>query len=85
VGEVNLQGTREASELGAAGISQVHFVVGPHGVPLRFQVVRAVGAGLDEATLQTVSESRFKPAMKDGVAVAADSDLSVTYEAPRPE
>lgn len=79
VGDVHVQSTREAAELGIEGTSQVHFIVGPHGVPLRFQVIRPVGAGLDEMLLQALSESTFKPATKDGIAVAADFNFSMAY------
>jgi TonB family protein len=78
--EPSVHGTREAAELNVSGESRVHFVVRPSGTPTDFQVVRAVGAGLDEATLQAVSECRFKPAMRDGIAIAAGLDFSMQYK-----
>jgi TonB family protein len=74
------QGTREAAELGVAGESEVHIVVRPGGNPTDFQIVRAVGAGLDEATLQALSECRFKPATRNGVAVASGLAFSLRYQ-----
>jgi len=71
--------TREAAELGVSGVSRVHFTVSKHGIAVGFQVVQAVGAGLDEATLTAVSQYHFQPATSDGVAVNADSDFSMNY------
>jgi len=71
--------TREAAELGVSGVSRVHFTVSKHGIAVGFQVVQAVGAGLDEATLTAVSQYHFEPATSDGVAVNADTDFSMNY------
>jgi hypothetical protein len=78
---VQPQGTREAAELGVSGESRVHIVVTGRGVPTRFQVVRAVGAGLDESTLQALAQSTFAPATKDGVPVAAGLKFGIDYGA----
>jgi TonB family protein len=79
MGEVTPQYTQVAAEMGVGGLSRVHFEVGPHGVPLRFQVMRAVGAGLDEATIQGLSAAKNKPAMKDGVPVAANMEYRIKF------
>lgn len=68
-----------AGELRASGVSQVECVVTKNGIPVALQVVHALGAGLDEAALQAVSESRFKPAEKDGHPVTAALKLSLGF------
>jgi TonB family protein len=72
-----MQGNQRAAELGVSGECDVRVTIGPHGVPVRFRVVRALGAGMDEEVLQSVSMSTFEPAMKDGAAVPADYDFRI--------
>ena len=79
VGNVRIQWTRQAAEVGAVAENRVHLVVGPHGVPLRFQVMRAAGAGLEEATMQGLSEAVFAPATKNGRPVAAGFEYGVSF------
>jgi hypothetical protein len=79
MGEVTSQYTQAAAELGVEGLTRIHFVVGPHGVPLRFQVMRAAGAGLDEGTIQALAETKYKPAMKDSVAVAGNMEYRIKF------
>jgi TonB family protein len=71
--------TQLAASLGVDGVSHVRFTVSRNGIPVGFQVVRAVGAGLDEETLKAVSEGHFQPATLDGISVAADLDVSLKY------
>jgi TonB family protein len=79
MGEVTPHYTQAAAEMGVEGLSRVHFVVGTRGVPLRFQVMRAVGAGLDEATIQALAAAQYKPAMKDGVPVAGNMEYRIKF------
>ena len=65
-----------AAELGVYGTVVVHLRVRSDGVPVGIQVVRALGAGVDEAVMQAVSQDRFKPAMRAGTAVDANMDLT---------
>jgi hypothetical protein len=69
-----------AAELGVSGVSRIHFTVSRHGIPVGFQIVEAVGAGLDEATLAAVYQYKFQPATSSGNPVAADSDFSLHYK-----
>ncbi len=68
-----------ARELRVQGLSQVHFTVSEHGIPVGFQIMRAVGAGLDEATLRSVSAYTFDPAHRNENAIPADLDVRVNY------
>jgi TonB family protein len=72
-----------AADAFVGGVSRVRFTVSRNGIPVGFQVLRAVGAGMDEETLQAVSQYRFKPATIDGKPVAADLDVGVEYEVQR--
>jgi hypothetical protein len=74
-----MQGNQRAAELGLSGECDVRVTVGPHGVPVRFRVVRALGAGIDEEVLQGVSTSTFEPAKRDGVTVPADYVFRMRY------
>ena len=51
------------------GTSVVHLRIGTDGVPVGIQVVRALGAGLDEQAMDATSRDRFSPATREGVAV----------------
>ncbi len=65
-----------AAELGVYGTVVVHVRVRADGTPVGIQIVRALGAGVDEAIMQAVSQDRFQPAMRAGVAVDANMDLT---------
>ena len=68
-----------ASDLGVQGEAVIHVHVRPDGTPVGLQIVRAVGGGADEAILQVLSQARFQPAMRNGVAVPASMDLHVNF------
>jgi TonB family protein len=69
-----------ARELGVDGVSQIHVTVSANGIPVGFQVVRAVGAGMDEEALKTVYQYQFQPATRDGHPVAADIDVNLSFQ-----
>jgi TonB family protein len=72
-----------AGELHVEGLCEVHFTVTDHGVPVGFQIVQALGAGLDEETLRAVSAFTFEPARRGPKRVPADLDFPLTYELKR--
>jgi hypothetical protein len=78
--EPQVHTTREAAELHVAGEAEVHLVVRPDATPTGFQIVRPIGAGLDEFILQALSECRFKPAKRNGTAVASGLAFSMQYQ-----
>ena len=73
------RGTREASELGISGETEVFLLVDAHGIPRDFQIIRPLGGGLDEDTLQALSQCRFAPATRDGVPVSSGLLFSMQY------
>lgn len=62
----------------SAGI-QVDLIVDAKGVPQNVVVVRTVGFGLDEAAVKALKQYRFKPALREGVAVPVYLSVEVTF------
>jgi TonB family protein len=46
--------------------------VDPQGNVTKAEITRSGGAGFDEEALKAVKQSRFEPAQKDGLSVAAE-------------
>lgn len=61
------------------GVCIISVIVDAHGYPLNPRVIRSLGMGLDEKALESVQKYRFKPAMKDGRAVAARINVEVNF------
>ena len=63
------------------GIVLVEMVVTADGTPSDLQVVRSLDTkfGLDEESLKAARQFKFKPAMKEGKAVAMRVTLEVTF------
>jgi hypothetical protein len=68
----------QAYELGVHGECVARLLISKEGVPVLLQIVRPVGAGLDEEVLQALSRYRFKPATLDGSAVRSAFDFTMT-------
>lgn len=62
--------TDEAHEARASGLILVSLTVAADGMPQNMKVVRGLGHGLDEKAIESVSQWRFAPGMKDAVPVA---------------
>ncbi len=71
--------TAVAGELGVQGLSHVHFTVSDRGIPVGFQIVQAVGGGMDEETLRAVSNFQLQPAQRGEKPVPADLDFQLHY------
>ena len=54
-------------------------VIGVDGTASNIQVIHALGLGLDEQAIDTVSQWRFKPGTKDGVPVPVQAAISVNF------
>jgi TonB family protein len=67
----------EVFELGLSGRCVARVLIGKDGVPRALQVLRPVGAGLDEELLQAESRAQYRPATIDGVAVTAAIDVPI--------
>lgn len=71
--------TEEARLAAVDGIARVSLVVDTEGNPTDLKVTRHIGFGLDEAALATVFRWKFKPGMKDGVAVPVQTSVEVNF------
>jgi TonB family protein len=68
-----------ARQLGISGTAVVHLRIGTDGVPVGIQVVRALGAGLDEQALDAASHYRFSPATREGVTVPVNANIETHF------
>jgi TonB family protein len=58
----------------------LHFIVDEQGIPQDVKVVRGLGMGLDENAIKAVKQYRFRPAMREGVAVKVEMNVSVNFQ-----
>ena len=70
----------EAKRNRIVGLVQVHFVVSARGEVLRAEVVKSAHPLLDREALHVVAHHRFEPAKKDGIAVAFESVMPITFK-----
>jgi TonB family protein len=61
------------------GVCMISIIVDARGFPRNPRVTRSLGMGLDEKALEAVAKYRFKPAMKDGKAVASTITVEVNF------
>ena len=71
--------TQQAIDAKFNGAVLLSIVVDETGVPRDIRVVRPVGLGLDEKAVEAVQTWRFKPATKDGKAVATHAQVQVNF------
>lgn len=76
---------QEARLAGVDGTVRISLVVDPEGNPTDLRVTRPIGFGLDEAALKTVAAWKFKPGVKDGVAVPVRTSMEVNFRLPEPK
>jgi TonB family protein len=61
------------------GTCVLSLVVGSDGLPRDIRVTRALGKGLDEKAVETVSKWKFQPAAKNGQPVAVKIAIEVAF------
>ncbi|WP_158615305.1 energy transducer TonB [Acidipila sp. EB88] len=66
----------------AHGTATIHLRIREDGTPVGLQVVRAVGAGIDESLMQALAQTRYKPATRDGEAVPYNLNLDYHFNEP---
>ncbi len=71
--------SEEARKAKFQGTVVLSIVVDEAGSPRNFKVIRPLGLGLDEKAIEAVQKWRFKPAMKDGRAVAVIATVEVNF------
>jgi protein TonB len=73
-----------AQELGLSGTTRVRLFIDAQGEVTRVEVLQSAGSEmLDRAALAYYRRHRFRPAMRDGVPVAAVKDAALTWRLPR--
>jgi TonB family protein len=71
--------SEEARKAKYQGTCVLYLVVGPDGKPRDIRVLRTLGLGLDEKSIEAVKTWRFEPAMKDGKPVAVQISVEVEF------
>jgi protein TonB len=71
--------SEEGRAAGLQGTVVVQVVIGPDGVARDARVVRGLGLGLDEQAIEAISQWRYKPGVKDGVAVPVTATIEVNW------
>jgi TonB family protein len=77
--QTNYKYSSTALQMEINGTSVVHLRIGTDGVPVGIQVVRALGAGLDEQAMDATSRDRFSPATREGVAVPVNVNIEAHF------
>jgi TonB family protein len=72
--------TIEARKAKYMGVVLVNLIVDAKGKPQNVHVLRGVGMGLDAKAVEAVKQYKFKPAMKDGVAVEFPLNVEVNFQ-----
>ena len=67
---------------GAQGDVVVDVTIDPEGKVADLQILRALGYGVEGTVLDTVRTWTFRPATKDGVAIASVQELHFHFAAP---
>jgi len=71
--------SERARKVGYRGTCVLWLVVDAKGLPRDIRVAHALGLGLDEKAIEAVRQWRFSPAMKDGVPVAVQLNVEVSF------
>jgi len=71
--------SEEARHAGHRGTCVLWLIVDNKGTPRDIMVKRSLGMGLDEKAVETVRQWKFKPAMKDGVPVAVQVSIEISF------
>jgi hypothetical protein len=67
----------QVAELRLSGKSVIRVLVGEDGLPRALQVVKPVGAGMDESLMQAEAKASYRSATRDGKAVASAMDVEL--------
>lgn len=71
--------SEEARRRKFQGINILGLVLGPDGHPRDLWIVRGLGEGLDEKSIEAVKQWRFEPATKDGEPVAVFLSVETSF------
>jgi len=79
IARVEPEYTAEARMLRCDGVSILKIVVDADGNARNIRLERSLGFDLDEEAVKAIGRWQFKPAMKDGVAVAVEANVEVNF------
>jgi len=71
--------SEEARKAKWQGAVSLQIVVDEMGVPKEIRVTKSLGLGLDQKAIEAVRKWRFKPGMKDGMAVPVIAIIEVNF------
>jgi len=71
--------SEQARQAKVSGTCVLRVVVDPTGLPRDVTIEKPLGMGLDEKAIAAVRTWRFTPAMKDGVPVAVQVNIEVSF------
>jgi outer membrane biosynthesis protein TonB len=74
--------TEEAGIAHLTGSVMVDFTIDEQGKPVNLRTLNHLGLGLDDLALDCVSESRYRPAVKDGQPIRVHSMRSIPFNQP---
>ena len=77
--KVEPQYSEEARKGKVEGSISINLVVDASGTPTQIAILRPLGMGLDEQAIKAVSQWKFAPGQKNGVAVAVLTQVQVTF------
>jgi hypothetical protein len=72
----------QVAELQLTGKSDVRVLVSEDGTPRVFQIVKPVGAGMDESIMQAEARGRYRPATLNGKPVPGSIDMQLELTGP---
>jgi TonB family protein len=75
----NASYSEEARRKKIQGVVMVSLLVTEDGLPTDIRVEKSAGYGLDEKAVESVSQYKFKPALKDGAPIAARITVEVSF------
>lgn len=76
--------SEEARAVGFQGRVLLSTVIDAEGTPTQIKVVRPLGMGLDEKAVEALAKWRFRPATKEGKAVAVISNVEMNFRLLKP-
>ncbi|MCA1802751.1 MAG: energy transducer TonB [Rhodothermaceae bacterium] len=71
---------QEARMAGVQGFVVVEFTVNPHGYVVNPRIVEGLGWGCDEVAMNAIKRFRFRPALRDGIAVSVELRETVYFK-----
>ena len=71
--------SEEARKAKYQGTVVLWVIVGADGHPHEIRVYRSLGMGLDEKAIEAIKSWRFEPAHKDGIPVAVQVNIEVSF------